>query len=385
MPQPSSPVAEERDRGEGSDLAAAYFEQLGERFERAAEAAGEASVDLEVGGLGLRLVFAGGAMREVLLPPFEHLAVDRARPPRLRIRAFDTASTGVEPPPPSWRPLKAEPGTNPVARLRSERACVLAAAGSGAMTAVAPASGEAVFHLPDAGQIAPSERAAPLREALALLMASHGRWMTHAGVVGRRGRGVLLAGRGGSGKSTLALACALAGMEIVADDYVLLETGPPRTHALQSTAKLTEDSVGRLGVGEGPIDPAGFEPTLEGPAKALVDIRALAPGTMRRRLEIAAVVAPLLPSTRSHFVRHSQTKCERNGSGDAEPLLQPVSAARGLRAIAPSTVVQSGAAGGESLAALAALVREVPSYLLRLGPDPVANAAAIDRLVDELG
>jgi hypothetical protein len=387
MAHPLPISGDKRDRDGREDFAYAFFEQLHSRFELAAETAGGASVaDLEMGVLRMRLVFASAALRAVLLPPFEHLAVEGAESPLLTIRVFDTASTGVEPPPPSWQPLEAAPGTNPVARLRSERACVLAAAGSGAVTAADPAAGEAVFHLPDAACIAPSERAAPLRDALRLLMASRERWMTHSGAVGRRGRGVLLAGRGGSGKSTLALACALAGMEIVADDYVLLEAGPPPVaHAMQSTAKLTADSVARLGIDDGPIDPAGFEPTLEGPAKALVDIRALAPGAMRSQLEIGAVVAPHLPQ-RSPFVAHSATNSERTAVGDsAEPVLRPISAARGLRAIAPSTIVQSGLGGGESLAALAALVREVPSYLLQLGRDPAANANAVDRLVGELG
>ncbi len=190
--------------------------------------------------------------------------------------------------------------------------------------------------------------------------------MTHAGAVGRDGRGVLLVGRGGSGKSTLALSCALAGMEIVADDYVLLEPGPPtRAHAMQSTAKLTEDSAGRLGVAAAAIDPAGFEPTLEGPAKALVELRDLAPGCLVRQLEIGAVIAPRLAGAR--------------------PVLREISAAEGLRAVAPSTIVQAGFGGGESLAALAGLVRQVPSYALELSPDPAANAAAVDRLVSELG
>jgi hypothetical protein len=253
-----------------------------------------------------------------------------------------------------------------VARLRSERACVLAAAGTGAITAVDLEAQEAIFHLPDAGRIPPGERAAPLREALQLLMAQRGRWMTHAGAVGRDGRGVLLVGRGGSGKSTLALSCAQVGMEIVADDYVLLESGPPPVaHAMQSTAKLTEDSAARLGLGPDAIDPAGFEPTLEGPPKALVEIPSIAPGQMSRQLKIAALIAPQI-------------------SGLGAPLRE-VSAADGLRAVAPSTVVQSGVAGGPSLAALADLVRRVPSYALTLSPDPEANAATVDRLVGELG
>lgn len=337
-------------------------------------------------GLRLRLSCAGEAMREALLPPFEHLTATGDGDPQLSISIFDTASTGIEAPPPAWEPLHAAPGTNPVARLRSSSACVLAAAGTGAVTAAEPASGGAVFHLPDASRIASSERAAPLREALQLLMAPHGRWMTHAGAVGRRGHGVLLAGRGGSGKSTLALSCALAGMEFVADDYVLLETGPPVAHAMQSTAKLTEDSATLLGLGEEAIDPAGFEPTLEGPAKALVEIRRLAPSTMRRQLRVGAVIAPVLPSPSSRFVSHTATKRELDAfDGRAEPLLRPISAARGLRAIGPSTILQSGFRVAASLAALAELVRQVPSYELELSADPVANAKAVDGLVAELG
>lgn len=379
----------------GADLAAAYFEQLRERFEAAADAVGgvtpttstsrswaasAGALDLEMAGLSLRLRCAGARLRTMLLAPFEHLSSGFAGDPALTISLFDTASSGVEPPAPLWEPIAAVPGTNPVVRLRSQRACVLAAAGSRALTAAEPAAGAAVFHLPDAGAIPASERAAPIREALQLLMAARGRLMVHAGAVGRDGRGVLLVGRGGSGKSTLALSCALAGMEVVGDDYVLLEPGPPAAHAMQSTAKLTEDSARRLGVPAAAIDPAGFEPTLEGPAKALVDLRVLAPQTLKRRLEIRAIVAPTL--TRPHTTANIAVA---DGLVETEPSMRPISAAEGLRGVAPSTIVQSGFGGQGSLATLADLVRRVPSYALELSPDPAANAAAVDRLVAELG
>jgi hypothetical protein len=350
----------------GADLAGEYFGQLLDRFELAATAVGGAgTLDLEMAGLRLRLRHAGKELREGLLAPFEHLACGETGDPDLTISLFDTASSGVEPPAPLWEPIAAAPGTNPVARLRSERACVLAAAGSRGLTAALPVEGVAVFQLPDATAIPASERAAPIRGALQLLMAGRGRLMTHAGAVGRDGRGALLVGRGGSGKSTLALSCGLTGMEIVADDYVLFEPDVLTAHAMQSTAKLTEDSAARLGIPADVIDPAGFEPTLEGPAKALVRIPDLAPGRLTRRQRIAAVVAPML--------------------GEIEPALRPISAAEALRAVAPSTIVQSGFGGGASLAALADLVRRVPSYALELSPDPAANAVVVDRLVAELG
>jgi hypothetical protein len=371
-----------------ADLAGEYFEQLRGRFDLAAAAVGgPGERDLEMAGLRLRLRCAGEPMGAALLPPFEHLAAAGSGAPELTISLFDTASTGVDPPPPVWEPIEAAPGTNPVARLRSPHVSILAAAGSGALTAVESTAGEAIFHLTDAGQVPASERAAPLRDALQLLMAARDRWLTHAGAVGRGGRGVLLVGRGGSGKSTLALSCALAGMEIVADDYVLLEPGEsPVAHAMQSTAKLTEDSAARLGLGSDAIDGVGFEPTMEGPAKALVEIRTIAPGSMTRRLEITAVVAPVLPPLTSRLVPHTGIKGEvSEGGGELNARWRSISAAQGLRAMAPSTIVQSGFQGASSLAALADLVRRVPSYELALSSDPAANAAAVDRLVGELG
>ena len=363
----------------GPDLADEYCEQLRERCERAVAVTGGGTLELEMAGLRLRLRYAGEPLREALLAPFDHLTCREAGDPDLTISLFDTASTGVEPPPPLWEPIVAEPGTNPVARLRSKRACVLAAAGSRALTAALPAEGVAVFHLPDATAIPSTERAAPIREALQLLMAARGRLMTHAGAVGSGGRGVLLVGRGGSGKSTLALSCALAGMEIVADDYVLLEPASLAVYAMQSTAKLTEDSAVRLGVPAGALDPTGFEPTLEGPAKALVDIRALAPARLSPRLEVRAVVAPTLGS--SPPAKYAGGR----GFGEGEPAMREISAAEGLRAVAPSTIVQSGFAGEGSLSTLADLVRRVPSYALELSPSPAANAAAVGRLVADLG
>ncbi|HWA53603.1 MAG TPA: hypothetical protein VG816_05460, partial [Solirubrobacterales bacterium] len=157
------------------------------------------------------------------------------------------------------------------------------------------------------------------------------------------------------------------------------EPEPQVAHAMQSTAKLTEDSVGRLAIPAEVVDRAGFEPTLEGSAKALVDIRTLAPGTLKRQLEVRAVLAPALRPSRGANIAPG------DGLAEGGAVVRPISAAEGLRAVAPSTIVQSGFGGGGSLATLADLVRRVPSYALDLTPDPAANAGAVGRLVAELG
>jgi hypothetical protein len=352
----------------GGDTGLSFLAALRERADAAAAASGGwVERDLDLAGLAVRLRFAGPALVGVLVPPFEHLASEAPRPPALCIDTFDSCSTGVAPPVLPWQAPPVLPGTNPIARFQSESACVLAGGATETLTAAAPAAGEAVFCLPDARSVPPSERAAPLRDALQVLMGARERWMTHAGAVGHGRRGVLLAGRSGSGKSTLALACALAGMDFVSDDYVLLELGAPlRAHAMQSTAKLTPTSAALLGLGTERIGPEGFEPSLEGPNKALLDVRDLAPGRVRRGLDVGAVIAPVLTDA-------------------PRPELVPVGAARGLQALAPSTVLQMPARSAPLLAALGELVRRVPSFELRLSTDQAANAAVVAEAVDGLG
>lgn len=352
----------------GSDTGLSFLAALRERAASAAAATGGwVERDLDLAGVAVRLRFAGPALVDLLFSPFEHLQSEATGAPALVVDVFDSSSTGVRPPVLPWDAPPVLPGTNPIARFQSESACVFAGGATETLTVAAPGMGEAVFFLPDSRRVPPSERAAPLREALQVLMGARERWMTHAGAVGRDGRGVLLAGRSGSGKSTLALACALAGMEFVADDYVFIEVGShPYAHAMQSTAKLTGASAELLGLVPERIDPGGFEPSLEGPEKTLVDVRDLVPGQVRRRLEIGALIAPVLTNA-------------------AQPELVPVPAARGLRALAPSTVLQMPAPSAPLLAALGELIRGVPSFELRLSADPAANAAAVARTVDQLG
>jgi hypothetical protein len=69
----------------------------------------------------------------------------------------------------------------------------------------------------------------------------------HAACAGRQGRGLLLIGDSGAGKSTMALACALAGMQMLAEDSVfvtpdtLLATGVPNfLHVQRDTLRFVE-------------------------------------------------------------------------------------------------------------------------------------------------
>jgi hypothetical protein len=175
---------------------------------------------------------------------------------------------------------------------------------------------------------------------------------------------MLLAGAAGSGKSTTALAGVLAGLDYAGDDYVVLNLAdePPSAHSLYGTAKFapaTMTLLPELADGFGTVAGADGE-------KLVVDLAGTWPSRMRAAVPLNAIV---LPTVR----------------GQSRPQLVPCSAARALRALAPTTINQLPSVGGSALAPLGELVRRVPAYSLELGGSPAAAAGALVALLDDLG
>lgn len=178
------------------------------------------------------------------------------------------------------------------------------------------------------------DRAAPLRTAFHFALASSDRQLVHGAVVGTGGRGVLLAGPGGSGKSTTTLACLQAGMEVVGDDYTVVEVVGRRAWNLYGSVKVGEREPGPHGRDD---------------RRTLILGEDL-PGAATESLVLAAVLLPrVVGGPRS-------TVC----------LASPAAA---LRALAPSTLLQAPHEDHPSLGILADFVRAVPAYYLNLGDD----------------
>ena len=179
------------------------------------------------------------------------------------------------------------------------------------------------------------DRAAPLRTALHFALAGPRRQLVHGAVVGMGGRGVLLAGPGGSGKSTTTLACLQAGMQVVGDDYAAVDfQGPTRAWNLFRSIKVGEREAGVNGRDN---------------RRTLILGEDL-PGAATEMLEVSAVLLPRV--TRGP---HSS--------------VSPASPAEALRALAPSTLMQSPYEEEPSMGLLARLARAVPAYHLNLGAD----------------
>lgn len=198
----------------------------------------------------------------------------------------------------------------------------------------------AMFWVPDLDALPPWERTSPLRSAARWWATLQGGAMVHAGAVGDGERCVLLVGAGGAGKSTSTLACLDRGLQVLGDDYCLLQapgaaTASPSIHGMYRYAKLDERSLDLL---------PSLRERVMGPAwrgKWLVD------------LGITEAKAPSLAAV-----------CEVVQDPSRPTRVESLSRMEALRALAPSTLFQQRLWERETWQALTATIRCVPTFRL---------------------
>ena len=345
---------------EGQDriAGAGYVDDVGAAYREAVSAAGsEIEHVITIAGERLSLHFAGRGLVDQVMPAFAHLETGRPGGTAPSVRIWDSASTGVVPPPVPWRSERVRASVELRVRIDAGIWGVFDAE-SDAMTVVDERSKRAYVHAP--GPALPwNQRAAPLRSALHWLLMAPRRHLMHAATVGAKRGGALIVGRGGSGKTTLALACMDAGLDYLGDDYVLLSMDePPLAHSLFATAKLTPDSFAML---------PGFHDCVAYPGssdddKAVLDV-GRRPGRIREAAPVSAVLVPRLTA-------HGPARVRGASGGVA------------LLALGPSTIFQHPGRDAEAMKMMAQLVRMVPCYTVEVGPDPAVAARAIVRLLD---
>ena len=337
----------------------AYLRALRERFDAACAAAGDVEERrLEIAGQDVTLRFAGSALVPVLMPALSHLSgPEDAESGSSTFLVFDSASTGVEPPPFPWRRDRVL-ARGEVAGFDQDG--VRTALDGTGLTMHDRHDDEVVCWMRDAASVPWYARAAPLRTALHWTLTGPGRHLVHAGVVGDERGGVLLGGKGGSGKTTTCLACLDAGLGYAGDDYVLFALEPePTAHSLFASAKVDPAGLARVPGLTREID----APTGRDGEKAVLDLSGRLSGGLRRQVPVRALLLPAI------------------ADGGEPTRLRPVSGALGLRLLAPSSVLQLPHGDAEAFTTLVELVRRVPSYALELGPD---GAEAAPRLIADL-
>ena len=336
-------------------MALSYFDQLGEAFALARSQASEVEHSIEIGGTIVRLRFAGAALTPALLPALSPLVASADRAPDVEVGLWDHASTGVGVPALPWK-LRDVIARGDVRSLSGGRIRAQVDAASQVLTLWDSVQRHALMWVRDARQLPDWHTAHPLRSILHWGLAGERRHLLHAAAIGDEERGALLVGPGGSGKSTTSLACLDGGLGFVADDYVLLELEPhPKALGLYATATLTQQGRDLL------PSLAGRAPVLE-TGKLVFNVAELRPDAFRRCATISAIILPR--------VAGGKVAIRRVARVDA------------LRALAPTTILQHAEESAGGMAVMSALVRQVPSYELELGPDLAAVAPAVRSLLD---
>ncbi len=217
---------------------AQFFEQVQEGFQAAAARTGEIVRDFRLAGTSVRLRFAGDSLIPAIVPGLAYPVSSTGFEPQCEICLWDSESTGIRLPPPP-RPWKDFTERGNIWGFDSSRYRSGYRWGEGSVNVMDRESRQAVFCVPTVKHLPAWVLSSPLRGILHWWMEMNGRQLVHAAAVGCGGRGVLIPGRSGSGKSSTSVACLLAGMEFIADDYLAVALDPePRVYRLYTTAKL---------------------------------------------------------------------------------------------------------------------------------------------------
>ena len=159
--------------------------------------------------------------------------------------AWDGTNREALPPPPPWEATAPEP-LGFVESYSNDAVRCAVDIHTGSLIVDSIADNKSYTWFPSICELPAWAKASPFRIILSWLCNRHRMQIVHGGAVSMEGRAVLLVGPGGSGKSTTALACALAGMEYLGDDYCAVEPKAGKVHMVYRTAKLFKSSVEML-------------------------------------------------------------------------------------------------------------------------------------------
>lgn len=354
----------------GTDAVARFFAAARRHFDMAADAGAAPSTSVErsysLAGRQFSVRSATAGVDALLHPSIQHLAtVNRSQGtgpdrPALTIRAWGGAPGNVPLPLPPWEAIGFVERGN--VRLAATARWMLAYdRRPGLFSALDRSCGEALYWAQDAANLAELERARPFRRVLSAWLHDAGLLTVHAAAVGTAAGAALICGRTGSGKSTTAIMCVGSELGYLGDDVVLVEPGAgggPRLHSLYGSAKLNRDTL-------------AWRPDLAGHVvngdrldgeKALVHVGASWPAAVLRAAPLRLLVVPRLAQQRTNTTT-------------------PISPTTAFRAMVPDSLFTTMGPAAEMIAAIGALVREVPAVELSLGRDvdgiPAAVGAAI--------
>jgi hypothetical protein len=312
----------------------------------ASDAVGLIERDYGLGGASVRVRYCGSALLHRVGPAIAHLESTQAGSPALVLNVWDSTSTATRRPDfPEVQPSRDGERARYFADANGVRASYQPS--NGMLSVLDSSRGEAWYWADDAAALPYLDAAEPMRQILHWWLGDRGVQMLHGSAVGTPEGGVLFTGKNGAGKSTAALASLGSTLRYAGDDYVAVEAGrPPRLYSLYNSGKLERHHARRF------QDILTKLPSSEDVAddKAVVYINDLYPEWVITEFPLRAIVVPQV--TERRLAR-----------------LVPTHPAAALAALAPTTLLQHHPPQPNALAAMSALVRQVPTLALELGSD----------------
>jgi len=320
-----------------------------------------------IGDETVRLRFAGPGLEGALTPALAHVETPPTDDLGLTVLLWDSASTDSELPLllsryfdclGEWWIHLGRRGE--IKEWTNERFHAAFHLGPNIFSIIDLQQGLALYWVKDARALPYYEIGSPLRTILSWWTAGTPFQFVHAGAVGVRVGGALLAGKGGAGKSTIALACLQAGMLYASDDYCLIKAGPqPAVYSVYNTAKLRgEADLLRFPL----LGPLVSNKTRLEEDKALLFVHQHFPGQVCRAVPLRAILLPRITQK-------------------DETHLAPASHGAALEALAPTTLMQLPGAGDSALKTISRLARQVPAFYLDVGTNMAAIPVAIEQLL----
>ncbi|MCO6449353.1 MAG: hypothetical protein J5I90_01070 [Caldilineales bacterium] len=339
-----------------------FFSDVFESFQTASHQAGLSEFWFDIGGHKLQLLFAGQSLVERVRPALCHLACEPAAKADLSIGIFDSASTGVNPPPTPWGPYDyLDRGS--IRGYNTERIRCAYYIWSGVLAMLDRERNQAVYWLRDADLHPMYLTGSPLLPILYWWMEGKGSQYVHAGAVGTAEGCALLVGRGGSGKSTSTLACLESELFFLAEDYCLLEIEPtPTIHSLYCSAKVDENSLRLLPH----LQPLAENAPVDDVGKSMLFLDEAYGSKFVRSLPLKAILLPTI-------------------SGKRDTRYRPTTSIHALRALAPSTVFQLPGGGRQAFESMAVVARNTPCFVLETGTEIDQIPRVIGNILAELG
>lgn len=323
-----------------------FFYSASEAFQRAgSNSPGFLDRFFSLGKYSVRFRFAGDALVPPVTRAFAHLVISGAPPTHLTLNFWDAVSTGVAMPAPFWKEGDFLIGGE-IRGLSNARYQAFYQMDSGILAVIDLEGNIGYCWYRSSHEIPDYELAAPLRLPLYPWLMRHGLLPVHAGAVGFRQGGVLLAGKSGTGKSNTAMACLRSELGYASDDFCLVDPSTLEVHSLYSTSKIHARDLERF---------PGFRERIGNPDRASQDkslffLYEHFPQQVLTHFPLRAIFIPRFGNRNS-------------------PCLVTASPAAALAALTPGTTLLMPSAAQTTFRGLADLVRRLPAFYLDLPRD----------------